>query len=66
MNEVLSHSLILSKSVLILLSVLIIARCLRSLLSERYEAEVWAWLQLGKEQLPVTHWENVASAPSRS
>ena len=59
LNAALSGSLILSKSVLILLSVLILVRCLRSLLSERYEAEVWAYLQLGREQLPVTHWENL-------
>ena len=59
LSDVLSGSLILSKSVLILLSVLIIIRCLRSLLSERYEAEVWAYLQLGRDQLPVTHWENL-------
>ncbi|MBR5342986.1 MAG: FtsW/RodA/SpoVE family cell cycle protein [Oscillospiraceae bacterium] len=59
MDELLLNSLSVSKGVLILTSVLILARCLRSLLSERYEAEVWAWLQLGKDKLPVTHWENL-------
>ena len=59
MEEAMSVSLILSKSVLILLSVMILIRCLRSLLSERYEAEIWAWLQLDGEKLPVTHWENL-------
>ena len=59
MDELISNSLILSKSVLIILSLLIIARCLRSLLSERYEAETWAYLRLGQELLPVTHWENL-------
>ena len=59
MDELLLNSLSVSKGVLILTSVLILARCLRSLLSERYEAEVSAWLQLGKDKLPVTHWENL-------
>lgn len=59
MAELLSGSLIASRCVLILLSVLVLARCLRSLLSERYEAETWAYLQFGKEKLPVTHWENL-------
>lgn len=58
MGELLS-SLNVSKGMLILSSVLILVRCLRSLLSERYEPEVWAWLQLGKDKLPVTHWENL-------
>lgn len=58
MGELLS-SLNVSKGMLILTSVLILVRCLRSLLSERYEPEVWAWLQLGKDKLPVTHWENL-------
>ena len=58
MGELLS-SLNVSKAMLILTSVLILVRCLRSLLSERYEPEVWAWLQLGKDKLPVTHWENL-------
>ena len=53
------RSLIVSKCVLILLSVAILVRCLRSLLSERYEAEIWAWMQFGKDKLPVTHWENL-------
>ncbi len=58
MGELLS-SLSVSKAMLILTSLLILLRCLRSLLSERYEPEVWAWLQLGKDKLPVTHWENL-------
>ncbi len=52
-------SLALSRAGLIVLSLLILLRCLRSLLAERYEAEVWAWLRSGREQLPVTHWENL-------
>ena len=58
-NELLSNSLILTRFFLILTSVLILVRCLRSLLSERYEGEVWAYLRLGRDTLPVTHWENL-------
>lgn len=59
MDELALRSMTMSKAVLILASVLILVRCLRSLLSERYGAEVWAWLQLGKDKMPVTHWENL-------
>ena len=55
----LSYSLTATKYVLIILSVTILVRCLRSMLSERYEPEVWAYLRLGRENLPVTHWENI-------
>lgn len=65
MSDVLSGSLILSRAVLVLLSVSIIVRCLRSLLSERYEAEIWAYAQFGNAQLPITHWENlIGRSPS--
>jgi len=47
-----------SKYVLILLSIAVLVRCLRSMLSEKYESEVWAYLRFGKETLPVSHWEN--------
>ena len=59
MDELLVNSLGVTRIALILLSLLILARCLRSLLSERYEPETWAYLTLGKERLPVTHWENL-------
>ena len=59
MDDLAAVSLTVSKAVLILLSLMILIRCLRSLLSERYEAEVWAYLQLGRDSLPVTHWENL-------
>ncbi|MBR5095201.1 MAG: FtsW/RodA/SpoVE family cell cycle protein [Oscillospiraceae bacterium] len=51
--------MILSRAMLILLSLLVIGRCLRSLLRERYEPEIWAYLRLGQETFPVHHWENV-------
>ena len=42
-----------------LLSVLILCRCLRSMLSERTDPEIWAYVRVGKDTLPVTHWENL-------
>lgn len=53
------YSMTTSKYVLILLSVCILIRCIRSMLSERYESEVWAYIRLGREMLPVNHWENI-------
>ena len=55
----LSYSLTATKYVLILLSLAILVRCLRSMLSDKYEPEVWAYIRLGREMLPVTHWENI-------
>lgn len=41
-----------------LLAVLILLRCVRSMLSERYEPETWAYLYLpGEIMVPVKHWE---------
>ena len=59
MDAFLETSLTASKYVLIILSVCIIVRCIRSMLSERYESEVWAYIRLGREILPVNHWENI-------
>ena len=44
---------------LIFLSLAIIIRCIRSMLSERYEPEVWAYIRVGRENFPVNHWEAV-------
>ncbi len=44
---------------MIALSAVILIRCIRSMLSERYESEVWAYLRHGRENVPVFHWENV-------
>ena len=38
---------------------LLMLRCLRSLLSEKTEKETWAYLRAGEEKLPVQHWENL-------
>ena len=59
MDTFLSSSLTATKYVLIILSVTVLVRCLRSMLSEKYESEVWAYIRLGRELLPVTHWENI-------
>ena len=51
--------LILSKYVLILLSIALIVRCIRSMLSEHYEPEIWGYLRHGNDTFPLTHWENL-------
>ena len=48
-----------SKYLLIALSLLIMLRCIRSMLSSGYEAETWATARWGRESVPVTHWENL-------
>ena len=41
-----------------LLAVLVLVRCVRSMLSERYEPETWAYLYLpGEIMVPLRHWE---------
>ena len=59
MNGFFEYVLAASKYVLILLSVALIVRCIRSMLSEGYESEVWAYLRYRDRQLCVTHWENI-------
>ena len=54
-----SYIMTLSRYAIIVLSLLIIIRCIRSMLSERYEPETWAYVYLGKEALPIYHWENI-------
>lgn len=43
----------------ILLSVIVLIRCLRSLLRDRCDSETCAYLRVGKELVPVEHWENI-------
>lgn len=59
MEALTSYALATSKFLLILLSLLILARCLRSLLSEKYESEIWGHLSCHGESYPLTHWENL-------
>ena len=48
-----------SKYALIPLSLLIMLRCIRSMLSSGYEAETWATARFGRDSADVTHWENL-------
>lgn len=44
---------------MIVTSVLILFRCLRSMLSDRYEDEVWGYLKASDKLIPICHWENI-------
>ena len=57
--ETASVLLLISRAVMLLCSVCLLVRCLRSMLRERYDPETWAFLRVGGETLPVTHWENL-------
>ena len=52
-----TYTLTGSKGVLLLLSVAILLRCLRSMLREKYDPETWAYLRYGRDRFPVQHWE---------
>ena len=48
----------ISRYILPFIAVLIVARCVRSMLRERYEPETWAYLYLnGNVMIPLRHWE---------
>ena len=53
----LAYMLKASKYALILLSIAIIVRCIRSMLREQYEPETWAYIRTSDGRLPVNHWE---------
>ena len=53
------YMLAMSKYVLILLSIAMIVRCIRSMLSEHYEPETWGYLRHGDDTFTLTHWENI-------
>ena len=53
------YTLAASKYVLIILSLVIIVRCIRSMLSDRYEPEVWGYLWHESQTYTLTHWENI-------
>ncbi len=53
----LEYMLKASKYALILLSIAIIVRCIRSMLREQYEPETWAYIRTGDGRLPIHHWE---------
>ena len=50
-----------------ILALIILLRCIKSLLTFRREPEIWAWLCLADgRKLPITHWENVIGRSKRS
>ncbi len=53
------YMLILSKYALVIFSFIVIERSLRSMLSEKYDNEIWAYIRSGNERIPVYHWENL-------
>lgn len=53
-----SYAMTTSKYALILLSAAILIRCIRSMLNERYEPELWGYIRRGRDMLPIYHWEN--------
>lgn len=59
MEVFLEYVLTTSKFAVIILSILILGRCLRSMLSEKYESEVWGHLSCEGDSYTLTHWENL-------
>ena len=49
----------MSKYFIIILSICVIVRCIRSMLSDHLQDEVWGYLIYGKQKLPIKHWENI-------
>ncbi|MBQ7340677.1 MAG: FtsW/RodA/SpoVE family cell cycle protein [Oscillospiraceae bacterium] len=50
-----------------IVTVVLLFRCIKPLLTFRREPEIWAWLCLsGGKKLPITHWENVIGRSKRS
>ncbi len=50
-----------------ILTVILLFRCIKPLLTFRREPEIWGWLCLsGGKKLPITHWENVIGRSKRS
>ena len=59
MDALTEYTLTASKYALIILSLLIIVRCIRSMLSDQYEGEVWGYLWHQSQTFTLTHWENL-------
>ncbi len=53
------YVLALSKYVLILVSIALLLRLIRSMLSEGFEPEIWGYVRVNGESYPLTHWENL-------
>ena len=59
MGGLADYSMALSKYVLIIVSIALLLRCIRSLLSDRFEPEIWGYLTAEGQSYPLTHWENL-------
>lgn len=59
MELLLEYAMTTSKYGIIILSAAILVRCIRSMLNERYEPELWGYIRRGRENLPIYHWENL-------
>lgn len=59
MELLLEYAMTTSKYGVVILSAAILVRCIRSMLNERYEPELWGYICRGKERLPIYHWENL-------
>ena len=60
------YMLVLTKYALIIFSFIVIERSLRSMFSEKYENEIWAYVRFGRERYPVYHWENILGIAASS
>ncbi|MBQ8074590.1 MAG: FtsW/RodA/SpoVE family cell cycle protein [Oscillospiraceae bacterium] len=49
----------ISRYAVLFLSVVLLIRNLRSLLSGKAEPETWAYLRVGEENVPIQHWESL-------
>lgn len=60
------YMLVLTKYALIIFSFIVLERSLRSMFSEKYENEIWAYVRFGRERYPVNHWENILGISASS
>ena len=60
------YMLVLTKYALIIFSFIVLERSLRSMISEKYENEIWAYVRFGRERYPVNHWENILGISASS
>ena len=58
--------LTVSRGAMLLCSLCVLVRCLRSMLRERSDPETWAYLRTGGETMPITHWENLLGSSRRA
>lgn len=59
-SEFFSYYTLVIRFLLPLLALIILARCIRSLLREKYDGEEWGYLSLPNgARIPLNHWENI-------